>query len=602
MSVKKLRDYQQKTQDAVYESFKNGISRQLIVLATGLGKTFTSLSISQSFIEYFERTTSMTKVLFLVDQVELAEQTYKTFKEAFPKIKVGIEQASNKINPNDRIVIASVQTIGRKNSKRILKFDKEQFGVVIVDEAHKSVADTFIRVLDYFAVGPNNHNPEKLLLAMTATPNRTDGVKLGKLYDDIVVNYDLAWGIRNGWLTDIEVYNVKTNTDISKVKSYGDDFAQGELNEAINNAQRNAQIVQAYKQYAQNERAFVYCTSVEHAYELEALFKANDVSCGVIEANTDKALRKKMLDKHKKGDDYNVLLNFGTLTTGVDSPKTACAIIARPIKSELLYRQIIGRVLRPDPTASVDEYSDDAELRRFMIEVSKKPAAKIIDFEDVTGKHQTMSAPSLFGLSRKIAEDKPRFFKDVVEVIEAKEHELGVNLKFVEDLSEIDVIVERRKGNLGSLETPVEIHDYTDKAWMELGEDHYELTMSSSGASMIIVKNQLDQYEVRVYDHRQQKTVRLQAFNNLSGAFKLADDYSTEHYDTRYLNRKAEWRGKGVTPKQAQILTKMLKGGIRVSREDHYPDTGVPMLYYKGELLNCGSASTLMGKLFERSK
>jgi len=595
-----LRPYQNDTIGDVFDSYNNVIRRQLVVLATGLGKTVIATQLVKKFRSFFESKQLHPKALFLVDQVELVDQAAASMAKAMPDLNVGIEQANRKIKRNTDIVVACVPTIGRENSQRILKFNPDEYGLIICDETHKAVSKTWLNVLNYFGVGPDNQAPDKILIGLTATPNRTDGIKLGKLFDDITVNYDLSWGIRNGWLTDIEVYNVKTTTDISKVKTVGDDFAKGELGEVVNNAQRNAQIVQAYKQYAQGERAFVYCASVDHAYELEAMFKANGVDCGVIEANTDKELRKLMLQKHKDGNGYQVLLNFGTLTTGVDSPKTSVCVIARPIKSELIYRQIIGRVLRPDPSANIDEFHDLADARKFMIESSVKPAAKVIDFEDVTGKHQTMSVPSLFGLSRKIAEEKPRFHKDVVEVIEAKEHELGFDLKHVESIDEIDIIVERRKGNLGSLETPREIASYTNMAWMELGTDHYELNLSSSHASMIIVKNKLDHYEARVYDHKKQETYKLQSFKNLSGAFQCADSYAKENYDTTYQNNKAQWRGQGVTSKQAQILARLLKGGLYADPNERYPDTGVPLLSYQGEVLHRGTAANLMNNLFAR--
>jgi ATP-dependent helicase IRC3 len=595
--LKKLRDYQQSTLESVRSSFDNGISRQLIVLATGLGKTYTSISISQHFSELFLGHKRTGKVLFLVDQIELVDQTYKSFKNAFPHLSVGVEQADRKHNKTDDIVVACVPTIGREQSSRINQLNPDEFDVVIVDEAHKSVSETWVRTLDWFGVGPANHNSNKLLLGMTATANRADGVKLGKLYDDITVNYDLSWGIRNGWLTDIEVFNVKTDTDISKTKTRGGEFAQQELAEKINDHIRNTQIVKAYREFSDQESAIAFCGSVSHAYELTKLFEANGISSAVIEANTDKDERKELIEKYKRGE-IKILTNFGTLTTGFDAPNTTTLIMARPVKSELLYRQMIGRGLRTHPDTEVDLYSGPLD-RKFAIECSPKPACKVIDVEDITGKHETMSVPSLFGLSKKIAQDQPRFFKDVVEVIEAKEHELSVSLKHIEDLSEIDLIVERRKGNLGSLETPKEIHHFTDNAWIELGESHYELNLSSSKVSMVIVKNQLDQYEVREYNHKSEQTLKLQAFNNLSGAFQLADNYAKEHHDTKYQNRKAEWRGQGVSAKQTSILIKMLKGGIRVDRNARYSDTGLPHLYYKGELLTKGTASKLISELFK---
>lgn len=589
----KLRDYQQDTIDKVIESYNQNKQRLLVVLATGLGKTFCATELHKRF-------KPKEKTIFLVDRIELAYQAKKSFQKSNPNLNVGIEMNKHHAKKSDDIVIACVHTIGRKGSYRIGKFNPEDFTKVIVDEAHMGVSDTYTRVLNYLGVGSDNLLPNKLLVGLTATPNRTDGKGLGSVFDEIVVNYDIKYGIKNGWLTDIDILQIETGIDLSKVKF--SDARLEELGKAINIDHRNLLILKAYNQIGKGAQALIYASTVEHAHTIADLFNANDIPAFCIEANTDSQERQEAIAKYKSGA-IKVLTNYGTLTVGFDAPETSMLILARPVKSELLLRQIIGRGIRTSKFAFIDAVSTP-EQRKKLISISNKPSCKIVDIYDMMGEHDIVSVPSLFGLNDKlvIPQKQERFFEEVVEKLDQLERDTQVDITKITNLDEIDMIVKHQRLNVESLKTPQEISDHSARPWLGVGDDKYEIVYSEDKKSLIVQKNQLDKYEVLEYDTKTKIAKKLQEFYDLSSAIKLGDEFADQFYDTKWVDKREEWESKGVTVKQAELLIKLYRGGIRQDKFNRYEDTQVPILYFRktGEKLDQGLASNLISQRLSR--
>lgn len=579
-----LRDYQAETIKRLISNYNKNKKRNLIVLATGLGKTMIATELHKLF--HPEK-----KTLFLVDRIELAYQAKDAFMESDPGLRVGIEMNSHRAKMSDQVIIACVATIGRKGSYRIGKFSPDDFGKVIVDEAHMSISDSFVRVLSYLGVGPKSKIGAKLLVGLTATPNRTDGLSLGYLYDDITVNYDISYGIKQGYLTDIELITVRTGTDISKI--HFTDHRLDELSDVIDNPIRNSLIIKAYKEYSEGECAIVYCGNVQHAHHLAQMFQSAGVASEAIDAKTPRDKRKQMIRDYKAGK-IKVLLNYGVLTTGFNAPETTTIILARPIKSDLLLRQIIGRGLRPSETSFIN-FIKTPDKRVNAIEKSTKPACKVISMFDNIGEHRIVSVPSLFGLNPelKLGKKSKRLFKEVVEPIEKIKHEKQINPMAIMDLDELDMIVKNRTLQIKSLQIPDEVKQHSNKTWLPTTKDAYEIVYPKNKASLIVQANSLDKYDLLLYDTKNGVTKKLNDFYNISGAIKAGDMYADRFFDTTYSRTFGD--DKGVTPKQKHLLCLRLKGGIKVLHEE-YEDTGVPKLKYRktGEVLTRGSASRLL--------
>ena len=166
-----LRNYQKECIDKI-NMLDTG--NYLVQMATGLGKTVTFANIERKG-----------RVLILSHREELVSQPRKYFDCTF-----GIEQGKHHSN-NEEVVSASVQTIVR----RLRNFKPDDFDIIICDEAHHAAAKTYKKIFSYFK--------PRLLLGFTATPNRSDGVRLNDVFSRIIFSRDLKWGIKNGYLSDI---------------------------------------------------------------------------------------------------------------------------------------------------------------------------------------------------------------------------------------------------------------------------------------------------------------------------------------------------------------------------------------------------------------
>lgn len=598
-----LRPYQKEIIESIIKSYNRGIKRQLGIVFTGGGKTIVDVFLTILFIMKNKN------VLILVDQTDLVWQWKKRIHGVNDSINVQIEKAEHTANKKASVCIATVQTLGRKGSKRIKKFNPDHFDLCIVDEAHKSITETWIRVLEYFGFGKDNLAEGNLLYGNTATGWRTSGESMGILYDDIVANFDIRYGIKNGWLTDIELYDVDTDTDISEVDSYKDDFNLTQLSEAVDNDLRNEEVVKAHADIAGENQSIVYTASVDHAYHLRELFVVNGYKAEVIEANTDKDDRKDWMGEFEEGK-IDVLLNYNTLSTGIDFPELSTIIFARPVKSKLLFTQILGRVLRPSQSAFVDSFNS-AKGRKEAIELSAKPTAKVVDFYDEAGSHNLAHVPSLFGLHNELRPKKQQqFFKEVVEPLEEKQKESGIDISKVKDLDEVELIVKNRKVDVKKFKPDEKIEQFTNRRWLDIGNDSYEIIYSKEGKTLIIEKDQTkdrlvgkNEYKLLEYDNNDDTTKELQTFNSLAGAFKIGDEYANRNGWDGKFKTNAKWTKEPPSEKQYELLLKLYTyptGYSEFRKLNERYDNGLRKLYYKksSEIVNKGMASDLIDQKF----
>ena len=323
------RPYQEECKESIVNNYNLGFNSQLVVMATGLGKTRVMAGITdlQSKLGLFG------KVFVLVNRVELAEQTREEFQEMNPELKVGIEQAENRADKDCHVVVGSVQTLGTAKftesgdpifNERIKQIDPNEFSVILVDETHRASAKTFRSVLMYFGVyqGRLNYRPWALLLGFTATPNRTDNQGLDEFYNTVACNYDIVWGIGNKWLTDIKAYRVSTTTNLddfdlsSGQTEYGKDFSRKELEKAVNTPARNKLIIEKYKELHEGYRGIFFCVDVQHAKDLCATGNEMGITGKCVFGSTSKKNRTEILYEHRSGK-FNAL--FGVNVFCLDS-------------------------------------------------------------------------------------------------------------------------------------------------------------------------------------------------------------------------------------------------------------------------------------------
>lgn len=331
----KLRNYQEECINII-DTLPKG--SYLIQMATGLGKTATFANIKRKG-----------RVLILSHREELVNQPRKYYNCSF-----GVEQGKYSSN-GENVVSASVQSMTR----RLHKFNSDDFDMIICDEAHHAAARSYKKIFEYFK--------PRLLLGFTATPNRADGARLNDVFSDIIFKRDLKWGIEKGYLSDIICRRVDIGYDLSGVHTSMGDYAPGELEEAMKDT--SEAIAEVYRKYATGA-TLIFAVSVKHAQSIAERIKGAVVVTGKTENRAEiiKAFSERKIQ---------CLVNCMVFTEGTDIPLVETVIIARPTQSDSLYTQMVGRGLRLHPD---------------------KEKLNLIDCVGITGKANLCTAPSLLGI------------------------------------------------------------------------------------------------------------------------------------------------------------------------------------------------------------
>lgn len=370
-----LRDYQDDVLTRVAGAEGRGVRRQLVVAATGLGKTiiFTALARRRG-----------KRVLVFAHRDELVDQAIASLREHWPDAVIGKVKAEfNEVGAD--VVVASVQTISRpaRMAQLMAPFTDPQlnplepFDLVVVDEAHHATADSYRSILEALGAG----TPEgPLLLGVTATPDRGDGKGLDDLFDEIVANYDLLWGIANGYLSDLRGLRVTVDAlDLSTVRIRQGDYDQGQAGRALEDANAPAVIVKSWQTHAAGRRTLVFTPTVQLAQLVADEFNRAGIPAGMVHGGTPQDERKTILRQYSDGT-LTVLANCAVLTEGYDEPRTDCIVMARPTKSRALYTQCVGRGTRKHPD---------------------KADCLVLDVVGASVEHSLVTVPSLFGLEGK---------------------------------------------------------------------------------------------------------------------------------------------------------------------------------------------------------
>ena len=183
---------------ALSQTVEEGYEKALVVLATGLGKTYLAAFFAQSF----------KRVLFIAHREELLTQAQASFTRVFPNRTSGIYNGQLK-QADTEFVFASIQTLARKY--HLEQFSPTEFDLIVVDEFHHAAATTYERVLDYF-------RPE-FMLGLTATPDRLDNKDVYSLCDgNEAISIHFLDAIRKNWLSPFVYYGVMDETDYSQLK------------------------------------------------------------------------------------------------------------------------------------------------------------------------------------------------------------------------------------------------------------------------------------------------------------------------------------------------------------------------------------------------
>ena len=317
---------QEECLNALKEARVNDIKRGLVVMATGLGKTWLAAFDTEQV--------ACSKILFVAHREEILDQAEATFLNIKPKAIVGRYTGKEK-NIDVDILFASIQTLGKLRHLR--QFPKNIFSYIIVDEFHHAAASTYQNLLKYF-------NP-MFLLGLTATPDRTDQVDILELCDgNLIHSTNLIEGIRLSLLSPFAYYGIHDRfVDYEKIPWRSRKFDPVALEKELVTLQRARHVLGEWNEKGK-ERTLAFCASKSHADFMANYFIENGIKSASVHS-TSTIRRNEALEGLENGS-FKVVFSVDLFNEGVDVPNIDTVMMLRPTESKILFLQQLGRGLR----------------------------------------------------------------------------------------------------------------------------------------------------------------------------------------------------------------------------------------------------------------
>ena len=303
-----------------------GNSAGLVVLATGLGKTWLSAFDSVQ--------SDARRVLFVAHRDEILDQALRTFRAIRPDAVLGKYTGQERTADAD-VLFASVQTLSRR--AHLDRFAPDAFDYIVVDEFHHASAATYRRLLEHFT--------PTFLLGLTATPERTDGADLLALCgENLAYRCDLVEGIRRGLLSPFDYYGVPDEVDYTNIPWRNGRFDESELTNRLTIASRADNALDQLRRRG-GRRTLAFCVSQRHADYMRHHFAAAGLRVAAVHSGPTSAPRADSLAQLQAGE-LDVLFAVDMFNEGVDLPDVDTVLMLRPTESPVLWLQQFGRGLR----------------------------------------------------------------------------------------------------------------------------------------------------------------------------------------------------------------------------------------------------------------
>ena len=350
-----------------------GASRRgMISLPTGSGKTRVAV---QALVEATCKDGFRGGVLWVADRDELCEQAVESWRQVWSSIGTPETLRVSRMwggqrNPerldSPHVVVATIQTLNaRLNSRGPVDDFLGNTGIVVFDEAHRSIAPTFTSVTQELGLTRWQRSREPFMIGLTATPyrgyNEAETAWLARRYASNRLD-------RGAFLSDDAEYVVKelqkdrilaevnhgtieggelTLSDAEVDRMADTPWLPKRAQESLaRDANRTRRILHAYEEHIRPDwPALVFATSVEHAGILAALLSARGIRARAVSGKTETATRRRVVEEFRNGD-IQALVNYAVFREGFDAPRTRAIVVARPVYSPNLYFQMVGRGMR----------------------------------------------------------------------------------------------------------------------------------------------------------------------------------------------------------------------------------------------------------------
>lgn len=400
-----LRPYQHEAVAAIRRELAS-VQSTMLVACTGAGKTVVLSDLSRLCVTggLFGMPG---RVLILVHRDELIRQTRRKCEAV--GLHADVEKGSQRASSLARVVIASVQSL---RGKRLLRWARDHFALVIVDECHHTATKSYTDVLEHFVLAKK--------VGVTATPKRTDGKALGDVFETVAYVYDIRRAIDEQFLVPIVARRIVVESvNLSEIRERAGDLAQDKVAEAMEDERALRGVAVPLLEQARDRSSIVFCASVKHAQDLAAVLNQYRAGCArAVWGDMDEDHRESTLAAHTNGE-FQFMTNCALLEEGYDAPVVSCVAMAAPTLSWGRYVQRAGRGLR----LLGDTYAASI--------AAGKINCLVLDFTGTAGKHALIGpADCLRSANENIPDD---LRAEIERLLESGQLELDTVVKHAAD-------------------------------------------------------------------------------------------------------------------------------------------------------------------------
>jgi DNA repair protein RadD len=321
-----LRDYQLDGIARIIAAVEAG-KNPCVVAPTGSGKTIVGGGLIVQLIDKH--------VLWLAHRRELIFQPRNKLRGF--DIDAGVILSGEKMQQMARVQCASVQTYSARYVRGNMNLPPAD--IIIVDECHHVRAKTYQKIIEQY--------PDAIIIGLTATPCRGDKRGLGNVFDVLIELPQVDELIKSGHLVGTKVYAPST-PDLVGVHVRQGDYVLSELEQRVDKPKLVGEIVTHVLRHARGLKVLIFATSVAHSRHIEEELRRAGGRVAHVDGSTPKEERDGIVAQLTAGE-IEVITNCAVFTEGFDLPEIGCIVLARPTKSFGLFRQMIGRGLRPAP-------------------------------------------------------------------------------------------------------------------------------------------------------------------------------------------------------------------------------------------------------------
>lgn len=379
---------------------ENGQNKALLISATGTGKTYASAFGIRDAIEAND------KMLFLVHREQIAKQALKSFKNVFGDTKKFGLLSGNSHDMDADYLFSTMQMMAK--TEIMEQFAKDEFSVIVIDEAHRTGAGSYQKIMDYFE--------PKFWLGMTASPERTDSYDVFATFDhNIALEIRLQQALNENLLCPFHYFGI-TDLEIDG-ETVDEETGLRDFNRLTSDARVDyiTEQMEYYGYSGDRVKGLIFCSSKKEAKALSLIFNQRGYHTRALTGEDNQEKREEAIElltrdissQYEEHLDY--ILTVDIFNEGVDIPEINQVVLLRPTESPIVFVQQLGRGLRratdkeyvvildfignyknnfmiPIALSGDRTYNKD-NIRRYVMEGGKViPGSSTIHFDEISRK------------------------------------------------------------------------------------------------------------------------------------------------------------------------------------------------------------------------